>query len=233
MKDMTVALHGCDFLENLAGGSGGAISMEGGESADISRSSFEDNMAGENGAAVASASSSLDISETILDGNEAEGVGGGIYAEEVDMDILNSLLSGNSGYDGGGIYLDIDSKATVSNITAANRSAYRTGGIGGESTAAAIHDCIFWKNGVDLADHYSATYSFFASLLQGEGNFTGTPGFTPGPFGDFYLDPGSVCIDAGSRTAEAAGLADRTTRANDTPDTGQVDLGYHYPLREN
>jgi hypothetical protein len=30
-------------------------------------------------------------------------------------------------------------------------------------------------------------------------------------------------------SGEEAGLSDRTTQADGTPDTGTVDMGYHYP----
>jgi len=54
--------------------------------------------------------------------------------------------------------------------------------------------------------------------------------FVEGPFGDHYLHPDSLCIDAGSQSTEEAGLSDRTTQADSTPDTGTVDMGYHYPI---
>jgi len=54
--------------------------------------------------------------------------------------------------------------------------------------------------------------------------------FVEGPLGEYYLHPDSPCIDAGSRSAEQAGLSDRATQADSTPDTGIVDMGYHYPL---
>jgi len=40
----------------------------------------------------------------------------------------------------------------------------------------------------------------------------------------------SLCVNAGSTLATAAGLSDRTTQADGTPDTGVVDMGYHYPI---
>ena len=54
--------------------------------------------------------------------------------------------------------------------------------------------------------------------------------FVTGPFGYYYLDPASPCIDAGSRSSDEAGLSDRTTQADGTPDAGTVDMGYHYPV---
>jgi hypothetical protein len=38
----------------------------------------------------------------------------------------------------------------------------------------------------------------------------------------------SICVDAGSDTAENLGMDDKTTRTDGVPDTGIVDMGYHY-----
>jgi hypothetical protein len=53
--------------------------------------------------------------------------------------------------------------------------------------------------------------------------------------GDFYLSQVSAgqgqdspALDAGDRSAAAAGLALRTTRSDERGDAGAVDLGYHY-----
>jgi hypothetical protein len=53
-----------------------------------------------------------------------------------------------------------------------------------------------------------------------------------GTFGSYYLASDSQCIDAGSDTAENLGLDGKTTSATDTPDSGVVDLGYHYKISE-
>jgi parallel beta-helix repeat protein len=45
---------------------------------------------------------------------------------------------------------------------------------------------------------------------------------------DFHLRPSSPAIDAGGVEVTAAGLQGTTTRADKAPDTGPVDLGYHY-----
>ena len=67
-------------------------------------------------------------------------------------------------------------------------------------------------------------------MPDGEGNFSEDPMFITGSLGDYYLDPNSPCVDAGSRSSDEAGLSDRTTQTDGTPDTGIVDMGYHYPL---
>jgi hypothetical protein len=53
--------------------------------------------------------------------------------------------------------------------------------------------------------------------------------YAPGPMGLWYHGD-TALTDQGSRSAEAAGLAVHTTRPDETPDTGDVDIGFHYPL---
>jgi len=72
---------------------------------------------------------------------------------------------------------------------------------------------------------------------DGDGNIDEAPLFVTGPLGDYYLsqtaagqDEDSPCVNAGSDTAENLGLDTRTTRTDQAPDTGIVDMGYHYPI---
>jgi hypothetical protein len=56
--------------------------------------------------------------------------------------------------------------------------------------------------------------------------------FQTGPLGNYYYPPGGTnlarLIDAGDMSASAAGLTNYTTQLNSTPDTGLVDIGFHY-----
>jgi len=80
------------------------------------------------------------------------------------------------------------------------------------------------------------------TLNWGSGNIDEDPLFVSGMFGNYYLSqvdvgaPGqtrqSPCVDAGSDLAGNLGMTTSTTRTDRVPDTGQVDIGYHYPLLE-
>jgi hypothetical protein len=55
--------------------------------------------------------------------------------------------------------------------------------------------------------------------------------YQAGPLGNFYQPTNSPLIDKGNTTAVAAGLAAfYTTLTNQTPDSGTVDIGYHYAI---
>lgn len=96
-------------------------------------------------------------------------------------------------------------------------------------------DCIIWGNSASTDPNlFECSDPSFSCIEDwdgaGEGNIHDDPMFVTGPLGGYYLHPDSPCIDTGSRSAQGAGLSDRTTQADGTPDTGQVDMGYHYPI---
>ncbi|MCD6326125.1 right-handed parallel beta-helix repeat-containing protein [bacterium] len=171
-------------------------------------------------------------SNTIM-GNSAGSQGGGIHCRSSDSAVIdNNLVTKNTGDEGAGISC-MGSYPTISNCTIADNFAIEPWDIGagiwtdfGQPT---ITNCIIWGHEDDLYD-CSATYCCVEDDHAGAGNIHDNPMFVIGPFGDYYLDPDSPCIDAGSRSAEEAGLSDTTTRADGTPDTGTVDMGFHYPL---
>lgn len=86
----------------------------------------------------------------------------------------------------------------------------------------------------DTGTHVSVAYNGFsgvANSLGGTGFQTGLPAnFVSGPLGTYYYGAGlNSLINADTtRTAADAGLAYYTTQVNQTPDSGWVDIGYHY-----
>jgi len=162
-----------------------------------------------------------------------QGSGGGIYCRSCSPVLTNNLIALNSCLlFGGGFYFEDHSYPIVRNCTITQNSAPWGGGISGApDTRAEIFDCIISYNGDDLRS-CTATYSCIGDTEDaGEGNIHDHPLFTAGPLGDYYLDPDSPCIDAGSQSAYDAGLYRwRTTQADGTPDTGTVDMGFHYPM---
>ncbi len=184
--------------------------------------------------------------------------GGGIYAcDGLFQDCL--IYDNYTECYGGGVW---SSNGTFANcIFWGNEAGYSYGGICGFNTPSPcypkivnctfvnndgaicdcfgpIRNCIIWNNprgdtGVsDAPDINYCCISNWNWQHGGVGNISDDPMFVPGPFGEYYLDPESPCIDAGSQSAEEAGLSDRTTQADGTPDAGTVDMGYHYPILE-
>jgi autotransporter-associated beta strand protein len=118
---------------------------------------------------------------------------------------------------------------TAGSLTLENCTIAGNKGEGVRGTASTtLRDSILWRNERDLTNS-AVMATFNCNIGNGEqaginGNISANPWFEQG----FYLAAGSACIDAGSRSASAAGLSGYTTRTNGSGDTGTVDLGYHH-----
>ncbi|HUT02921.1 MAG TPA: right-handed parallel beta-helix repeat-containing protein [bacterium] len=219
---------------NSALASGGGIICKRNSSPDISYNTIEDNHAEDAGGGIRCLTySSPTISCNTILNNSADvwdGEGGGIACEDhCSPRISNNVIAGNEAYSGGGVFSLNRSSLTVSNNTVADNSGTYGGGIFCADSSPKITDCIFWGNGIDLWS-CSASYSCIEDGDEGKGNISGNPQFVSGPHGDYYLSTKSPCINTGSRSAKDAGLSDRTTQTDGTPDSGTVDMGYHYRL---
>ena len=90
-------------------------------------------------------------------------------------------------------------------------------------------DTIMWANGrYSITDARHQTKTILEPTVYGNNDTSARSTEDPKFVNGYHLASDSPAIDAGSRTAEAAGLANRTVRADGELDTGVVDLGYHY-----
>jgi len=213
-----------------------------------------DNSADHLGGGIICYYSTCSILDNVISGNSASSVGGGVFDYSGDPLIMhNTFMDNSSGHDGGAIYC-AGSVAVVSNNLVVGNKAEEGGGImcefgapvitnntivgneaeigGGMSSwlsSLTIRDCVFWDNGDDI-NACTVAYCCIQDPDPGQGNIHDDPMLVTCPLGEYYLHPDSPCIDAGSRSAEEAGLSDYTTQTDGTPDTGTVDMGFHYPL---
>ena len=156
--------------------------------------------------------------------------------------IINNIISRNSVDEWGGAIDCYYATFTSINNTIVDNTAGEWGGaIGCFYGTITVRDCIIWGNeasiGADqiLLDFSTGdiTYTNIQGGWEGTGNINLDPCFQRGALGSCYLSfdsPVSPCIDAGSRSAEEAGLDNRTTRTDGVPDGGIVDVGFHYPI---
>jgi len=168
--------------------------------------------------------------------------GGGIYiygGVAMNLEIKNCLISGNVGEWGGGIFGE-NADFSLSNLTITNNDAPVGGGLVSWGSIFYLTDCIIRNNGTDPLDEADGsifiTYSDVEGGWEGEGNIDEDPLFATGPWGSYYLSQTaagqsqqSPCVNAGSDMASNLGMNDKTTRTDNLPDTGVVDMGYHYP----
>ncbi len=188
--------------------------------------------------------SSPKITDNIILGNQAHAGGGGVALHEAEsVTIERNMISGNhSGGAGGGIFSHACSSGLViKNNTFEGNHADNGGGIACQSNSdPTVIDSILWGDSpdeiyVDGTSSIDITYSCIEGGYSGTGNISDDPLFVTGPDGDYYLSQtaagegaDSPCVDAGSDTAANLGLDNRTTRTDCVPDTGTVDMGYHY-----
>jgi hypothetical protein len=137
----------------------------------------------------------------------------------------NSCVGGNWNY-GGGIRI-YDSTNTIENNIVVNNIASSGGGIyAGTGGYATLLNNDVWNN----------TGGNYSGISPGSNDISIDPIFVSGPLGGYYLSQtaagqgqDSPCIDYGTTLAESLGLNTYTTRTDTVPDSGFVDLGYHYP----
>jgi hypothetical protein len=142
----------------------------------------------------------------------------------------------------GGVYVCCGAQATLVNCTIANNSSNL--GPGGLTVKAdsvvLLKDSIVWGNVPDdMAAVPSASVTVQnsdtgGSVWPGTGNLSADPLFIGGALGNYYLavpgQGGSPCLDAGSTAAASVdAVAGRITQTDGESDSGQVDIGYHYP----
>lgn len=137
----------------------------------------------------------------------------------------NKCTGGNWRY-GGGIFL-YDSTQTIGNNIVVNNTAGSGGGIYASTNGhATLLNNDVWNN----------TGGNYSGIAPGANDISLDPLFVTGPLGNFYLSQiaagqgqDSPCVDYGFASAESLELNTYTTRTDTIPDSGMVDLGYHYP----
>ncbi len=176
------------------------------------------------------------------------GKGGGIFSFSSTVEIERSVIFNNFSGRGGGIFTD-ESILSVHNSTIADNNGFMNGigfgnmtensnGLEAEDSEITISNSIFWGmdgltefqdiiiEGGDIFVSYTANQQnpIWNSLSFGEpGNFIADPLFVDPENGDYHLQPGSPCIDAGDPDSPP------------DPDGTVVDMGAFYfdHLEEN
>ena len=163
--------------------------------------------------------------------------GAGLVVNKSSPTIKNCIINGNHGSNLGtpaGIYINDGSPQFINcNIMGnANNGIYiKVGNVG----SPLFRDCIIWRN---YAAQVGATSTMFTNcIIDDNAMISGNSCTNTEPYlwGGYFLSSiaagqanNSPCINAGSRTAAAAGLTNYTTQLNGTLDSGIVDIGFHY-----
>ncbi len=208
----------CTISDNYAngvypfGGNGGAINFHGG-------------------------ASNQELFNCLFTGNLAAVDGGAIFCHSAEPDIGNCTFHNNiaGGY-GGAIFSDWNSNPSITDSIFCNHPihAIHEEDFGGDATVT--YGLFYGNAGGDYYD--SGTGLIYSgdtgsqsihNIPGGSDNLYASPHFVSGPLGDFYLEQSSSpAVDNGSALATSLLLDTYTTDKNNTPDSGQVDIGYHY-----
>ena len=228
----------CTFSLNAAGLYGGGMNNEG-ASPIVVNCTFSLNAAGWQGGGMFNLQeSSPTVTNCVFSENSA-GIdgdgehGGGMSNWDSDPTVMNCVFSENwADYDGGGIYAE-RSSPILANCTFIYNAAGRHG-YGLSSTDGASPDvasCILWddyQNGIyddpnAPASLTIATYSDIFGGWPGIGNINADPRFFDLFDGNFRLESGSPCIDAGSNALVPPDTADLNGNG-DTSEPTPLDL---------
>ncbi len=214
---------------NSADQAGGGIACTNYSSAYIEDVIIVDNSAISGGGGIHSYSSSVTLQDVTI-ANNSSIVGGGIYSYYYDSPILwNVIISENTAGAGGGIYCSENGYPMLNNVTITENSAQSGGGIyGNDGTFTSIKNSILWNNSPnEIYDNSEIDISY--SDIQGgesgiignvvywnDGNIDSDPLFVDAVNGDYHLQPGSPCIDAGDPSSSS------------DPDGSIADMGTYY-----
>jgi chitodextrinase len=241
------------FIGNISA-KGGGLSIENGDCEFTNCAVTGNTATSGHGGGIYCRNASMGVEHSAVVSNSANGAypeggsGGGLYIKgttATSHSIFNTLLTDNSAeVDGGALYL-ANALPDVNNCTIADNTAEQFGGgiFADFASSPFITDTILTGNTssalyVEVNGNAAIEYGLFDS--NPDGDYSGSvslsdilyadPVFVTGPMGNYYLDPNSPAVDSGSDTAANIGLDMYPTDQNETPDSGQVDRGYHYTL---
>jgi len=160
-------------------------------------------------------------------------------------EVRNNLFYHNEAYAGAGMYIGASHPNIVNNTFYGNNSKKKGGGIWYQNNTgveANITNNILWKNIAAFQKEISIdSGSPIVTYCDVDGGWTGTGNINADPLlidpdnGDFHLQqdpcqPGvtNPCVDSGSDTAFNLSMHSCWTRSDGVPDSGIVDMGFHY-----
>ena len=229
-----ITIESCEFVGNTASQSGGAISFWGVSAPTVIDSTMAGNSTEDfypdicgGGAVFCSNGPEVLLENCLIADNATVGLGGAMLVVSSKPVLKNCTLTGNVASLGGdGLASRISGSYPPSEITVLNSILWNGG------------DEVFQDDGATITVTYSCvqdTDPDDLSVYPGVGNIDDDPLFATGTRGDYYLSQviagqasDSPCLDSGNDTALNLGYWDVTTRTDDLPDTGAVDMGYHY-----
>lgn len=195
--------------------SGGALCIISGSST-VKDNGFENNITHGSGGAISILLGNHTVYRNLFSGNESVGNGGAILFSSTQADIFNNLFIDNASTSGNGGALHSSfnngTNLYVNNTFYGNSAGTSGGAVYLDNRVDHFYNNIFWNNDEntsasaspsDITSFNSASSTSFHNLFQlgsvSNGNLIGqNPLFTDPSSGDFSLQAGSPCINAGN-----------------------------------
>jgi len=189
-----------------------------------------DNTAGENAGGISMINSNPIMTNVSVNGNTAGSSWGGMLISSSNPIISHLTIGNNTANNHGGLKV-IYSDIIMSHLTISNNVDFQNfwGGVHIQSSNVNILNSIFWANsngsittsgsGITLIN-----YSDIEGGFEGEGNINANPLFTNSTNGDFTLQDGSPCIDAGTDDLDSDGYPEVTDYFGSAPDLGAYEF---------
>ena len=204
----------CTFSGNSSNDQGGGM-YNLGDSPTVINCTFSGNSANVGGGMV-NVSSSPTVTNCTFGGNSATFGGGGMRnISSSSPTVTNCTFSGNRAGSGGGMRNSSSSSPTVSDCTfsgntAINGNALAFDGNPNFPSGLIMTNCILWDGGDEIWNNDGSVITINYTDVQGgwpgTGNIDADPLFVDPDNGDFRLQAGSPCIDAGDNTAVPEGV---------------------------
>ena len=154
--------------------------------------------------------------------------GGGIIINNSEATLTKISVTDNTAFWGGGMSI-FNTDAVLTNLTVSGNvaTAIGSGLVVGANANAMLANSIIWGNDPDQNQVFGTptiTYSDIQHGWEGEGNIDSDPFFTDPDNGDFSLQQGSPCIDAGTADLDGDGDEDITDYFSTAPDMGAFEF---------
>ena len=151
------------------------------------------------------------VTHSVLFGNSSEGRGGAVAVISGSLEMRNCLIRNNTSTDrGGGLFTDVTGPVLLDYCTIADNTVTNYGGWAISTAYQSIlrlNNCILWGNSgggagefnVAVGSSVNVKYTSTAEPIgvASDSNITGDPLFVDAASGDYSLQAGSPCVDAG------------------------------------
>jgi hypothetical protein len=207
----------------------------------MSNSSVMDNSApyGQSGGIHVGKGSTVNVVDSTISDNSTRDHGGAAATVPgASLNLTNTLITGNWTTSGNASVLGVNSDVTIMNSTISDNDPQAAQAILLWSGHLTITNSIMWNNALNLQSGeppclhcFTVTYSDIQGGWTGTGNIDTDPLFVGG--GDYHLQMGSPCIDAGTNTGAPDHDLDQRHRPQDGDGDGTAtaDMGaYEFRL---